>query len=52
MDNYVIVILNIQNTDDPSLELDLSRTYLVNGKNNSTKIDNPNSISLMSIPKA
>jgi serine/threonine protein kinase len=49
--NDVIAIVSIQNTDDPDLKLDLSKTYLVNGENDSTEVYNPNSISLLPIPE-
>jgi serine/threonine protein kinase len=47
MDDEVIAILNIQNTDDDALKLDLSKTYLVNGKNEPAKIDNLNNLVLI-----
>lgn len=51
-DHEVIVILSIQNIEDADLKLDLSKTYLVNGKNKLTKIDNSNSNSMLSISKS
>ena len=48
----VIAILSIQNTADAALKLDLSKTYLVNGENNSIKGYNPNSTSLLPIPQS
>lgn len=51
IDSDVMAVLSIQNTDDDDLKVDLSKTYLVNGKNESVKIDNQNSNSLLSIPK-
>lgn len=52
MDHGVIAILSIQNITDAALKLDLSKTYLVNGKNKPTKAYNPNSNSLLSIPQS
>lgn len=52
MDNGVIAILSIQNIADAALKLDISKTYLVNGKNAPRKVYNPNSNSLLSIPKS
>lgn len=52
VDNEVIAILSIQNIADAALKLDLSKTYLVNGKNAYTKVYNPNSNSLLSIPRS
>ncbi len=52
MDDDVIAILSIQNTADDALKLDLSKTYLVNSKNDSAKSYNPNSTSLLSIPQS
>jgi hypothetical protein len=48
----VIAVLSIQNTAEAALKLDLSKTYLVNGKNDLTKSYNPNSTSLLSIPQS
>ena len=54
IDHEVIAILSIQNAADADLKLDLSKTYLINGNNQPTKIDNPNQNpnSLLSIPKS
>jgi serine/threonine protein kinase len=52
INNDVIAVLSIQNTAEAALKLDLSKTYLVNGKNDSTKSYNPNSTSLLSIPQS
>ena len=52
IDEYVIATLSIKNTVDAALKLDLSKTYLVNGENDSAKGYNPNSTSLLSIPKS
>jgi len=52
MDNYVIAILSIQNTDDPNLNLDLSKTYLVNAKKEAVEAYNPNSTRLLTIPQS
>ena len=52
IDNDVIAILRIQNTEDPDLKLDLSKTYLVNGENHAIESYNPNSTSMLSIPKS
>ncbi len=46
-----IAILSIQNTADAALKLDLSKTYLINGKNEAKKSYNPNSTSLIAIPQ-
>lgn len=52
VDNGVIAILSIQNIADAALKLDISKTYLVNGKNTPTKAYNPNSNNLLSIPRS
>ena len=52
MNKDVITIINIQNTNDAALKLDLRKTYLVNSKNESTKIYNDGSVSLISIPQS
>jgi len=51
-DEVVIATLSIKNTADAALKLDLSKTYLINGENHSVKCYNPNSTSLLSIPKS
>ena len=52
MDKDVVVILSILNTADAALKLDLSKTYLVNDKDESTKCNNQSSTTLLSIPKS
>jgi len=52
IDDDVMVILSIQNIADADLKLDLSKTYLVNGKNESAKIDSPNSNNLFPISQS
>lgn len=47
----IIAILSIQNAADTAFKIDLSKTYLVNGKN-ATKTYNPNSTSLLTIPQS
>ncbi len=51
-ENEVIATLNLRNTVDSALKLDLSKTYLVNGENRSTKVSTPNSTNLLSIPQS
>jgi serine/threonine protein kinase len=51
IDNAIIAFLYIQNPSDPSLKLDLSKTFLVNGKNEAIKSYNPNTSSLLAIPQ-
>ena len=50
-DKEVIAILSIQNTADTSLKLDLSKTYIVNDKNESINSYNPDSTNMLSIPQ-
>ncbi|MFA6941860.1 MAG: serine/threonine-protein kinase [Clostridiaceae bacterium] len=52
IDHDVIVILSIQNTAAAALKLDLSKTYLVNDENKSTKCYIQNSISMISIQQS
>jgi len=52
MKDDVIATLSISNTADAALKLDLSKTYLVNGENDSAKGYNPNSRGLLSIPQS
>lgn len=52
MEDEVIATLSIKNPADVALKLDLSKTYLVNGKNGSAKGYYPNSTSLLSIPQS
>ena len=52
MKDEVIATLSISNTADAALKLDLSKTYLVNGENDSAKGYNPNSTGLLSIPQS
>ena len=52
LDKDVTVILIIQNTADHALKIDLSKTYLVNSKNESFEIYNPDSITLLPIPQS
>lgn len=47
----VIGILSIQNPASGNLKLDLEKTYLIDGKNNTVKCYNPNSTNLLSIPQ-
>lgn len=51
IDNDIIALVTLQNSSDPSLKLDLSKTYLLNGKNEARKSYNPNSTSLLAIPQ-
>jgi serine/threonine protein kinase len=52
IDDDIIAILNIQNPADAALKLDLSKTFLVNGKNETRKSYNPNPTSLLTIPQS
>lgn len=52
IDDKVITILNIQNKGDATLTLDLSQTYLVNGKNELAEIDDLDSNHLVFIPRS
>jgi len=52
MDHDVIVILSIKNTADAALKIDLSKTYLINDKNNSAKCYIQDSASMISIPQS
>lgn len=52
IDEECIVVLSIKNSADPALKLDLSKTYLVNGKNEAAEADNQDSNNLMSIPQS
>ena len=51
IDDEVITTLSFQNTAEAALKLDLSKTYLVNGENQSVKGYNPNSTGLILIPQ-
>ena len=51
-ENDVTAILSIKNTADATLKLDLSKTYLVNDKNESTKVYNPEFNYYASIPQS
>lgn len=52
IDDEVIATLSLLNTADAALKLDLSKTYLVNGENHSAKVYNPNSTTLLLIPRS
>lgn len=52
LDHEAAAVLSIQNTADGSLKLDLSKTYLLNEKNKSSKIDNFNSNDQLTIPQS
>jgi serine/threonine protein kinase len=45
----IMVVLSIQNAADTAFKIDLSKTYLLNGKN-TTKTYNPNPTNLLTIP--
>src|SRR5665648_26431 len=50
--NEVIATLSIKNTADAALKLDVSKTYLVDGENDSNRGYNPDSTGLLSIPQS
>jgi len=52
IDDEVIAILSILNTTDPSLKLDIDKTYFVNDENDSEKSNNKYSTSMISIPQS
>jgi flagellar basal body-associated protein FliL len=52
IEDDIIAVLSIQNTADSALKIDLNKTYLINGKNESTKSYNPNSANLLAIPQS
>jgi len=51
-EDEVIATLNILNSADAALKLDISNTYLVNGENRSTKGSTQNSTNLLAIPQS
>jgi serine/threonine protein kinase len=51
IEDDIIAFLYLQNLSDSSLKVDLSKTYLVNGKNEARRSYNPNTTSLLSIPQ-
>jgi serine/threonine protein kinase len=51
IEDDIIAFLYLQNLSDSSLKVDLSKTYLINGKNESRRSYNPNTTSLLAIPQ-
>lgn len=52
VDQDVIAVLSIQNNADADLKMDLSKTFLLNGDNESANADNSDSSSLIPIPQS
>ncbi len=52
VDHNIIVVLNIQNNADADLKMDLSKTFLLNGDNESANVENSDSNSLIPIPQS
>ena len=51
IDDNVIANLNIENKTDDIINIDLTKTYLLNGKNEAVKSYNPSSIDTLPIPQ-